>query len=174
MECDGAKFFWCPESHGETLSRGWRNCKECAFITSLIGRGKNMVPSLRALKGGRVSWETAKKQVRIWTCHLGDATLTWNDRMDGSRRSRDVCKIDLLSCVSKRIKLSWQQLLFPRMRIKAGCFSCRIQDIRLSYPHDPAVAVLCKWSQTRRHTHFSLTQNSRQRGIRFLLTSHTM
>lgn len=131
------------------------------MVTSSVRRGKNMVPRLKAFKGGRVCWKRAKKQVRIWTCHSSDATLTWNDCIYGSRRSWDVCKIDLLSCVSKRIKLSWQQLLFPRMRIKAGCFSCSIQDIRLSYPHDPAVAVLCKWAQTRRHTHFSLTQYPR-------------
>lgn len=133
--------------------------EEGAVITGSIRRGKNMVPRLRTFKAGRVCWKRAKKQVRIWIRHSSDATLTWNDRIHGSRRSRDVCKIDL-SCVSKRIKLSWQQLLFPRMRIKAGCFSCSVQDIRLSYPHDPAVAILCKWSQTCRHTHFFLTQYS--------------
>ena len=139
----------------QVMERLW---EEDAVISSSIRRGKNMVPRLRTFKAGSVCWKRAKKQVRIWTCHSSDATLTWNDHIYESRRSRDVCKIDLLSCVSKRIKLSWQQLLFPRMRIKAGCFSCSIQDIRLSYLLDPAVAVLCKWSQTRRHTHFSLTQ----------------
>lgn len=148
--------------------------EEDAVITSSIRRWKNMVPRLRAFNSGRVCWKRVKNQVRIWTCHPSDATLTWNDRIYGSRRSRDVCKIDLPSCVSKRIKLSWQQLLFPRMRIKAGCFSCSTQAIRLSYPHDPVDVVLCNWSQTRRHTQFSLVQYPWQCLIRFLFTSHTM
>lgn len=154
------------ESDGTKLQVTERQWEEHAVITSSIRRAKNVVCRHRAFKAARLSWKRAKKAGQNM-----DLPLQWcNSDLEWSRRSRDVCKIDLLSCVSKRIKLSWQQLLFPRMRIKADSFSCTIEDLRLSYPHNPVDAILCKWSETCRHPHFSSTCLC---STRFLLASST-